>query len=102
MSTTTTNPAEQDAYFAQIEGTREQVEAYVSNESGAYFDTYETARKLAKLRGLALHADLTMTQEVKAHKEISRLVRAAERLQAEVERFQEKLQAFEDAMHENG
>lgn len=99
MTTTTTNPAREKGYLAQIEGTRDAVENFGRTESEAHFDAYETARKLAELRGAALVADFTMLQEMKAHKDLTRLVRQAEKLQAEVERFQASLKAVEEKIY---
>lgn len=100
MNTTTQTPAaRQEAYISQIEGTREAVEAYGRTESAAHFDAYETARNLAQLRGAALHGSATELQEIKMHKDIARLVRQAERLQAEVERFQASFKAVEEKIY---
>lgn len=101
MNTTTTTPAREEAYLAQIEGTRDAVEAYGRTESEAHFDAYEVARKLAELRSATLAADFTMPQEIKAHKDITRLVRQAERLQAEVEKFQNAMQAITERIEAN-
>lgn len=92
MNTTTQTPAaRQEAYICQIEGTRDAVENFGRSESGAAFDATETARKLHQLRSYALYADVTELQEMKMHKDIARLVRHAERLQAEVERFEQAM-----------
>lgn len=100
MNTTTQTPAAlEEAYLCQIEGTRDAVEAYGRTYLAAHFDAHETACKIAELRAAALHADFTMRQEMKAHKEITFLVREAEKLQAEVKGFQQILQAVEEKIY---
>ena len=107
MNTTTQTPeARREAFICQIEGTREAVENFcrtnwaAQNEyREARYEAYETAVKLADLRNAALAADFTMLQEMKAHKDITRLVRQAEKLQAEVERFQASLKAVEEKIY---
>jgi hypothetical protein len=93
MNNTQTTPAREEEYAAQIEATRYVVEGYARTNMDAYFDAYDLKRQLGDLRGKALQADLTMLQEMKAHKNISRLVRKAEKLQAEVAKFQAALRA---------
>ena len=100
MNTTNQTPAIEDAYCAQIETTRNAVENFLRTEKNlATFDDYAAATKLAELRGAALDADFTMRQEMKAHKDIARLVRQAEKLQAEFARFQAKLTAVEENIY---
>ena len=98
METVTLTPAREEEYAAQIEATRHVVENFWLI-NGATFDAYEVACKLVKIRGAALHADFTQLQEIKQHKDISRLVRQAEKLQAQVNSFQEKLNEVENAIY---
>lgn len=93
MNNTQTTPAREEAYAAQIEATRHVVEGYARTHNDAYFDAYDLAGHLLNLRSAALRAKFTEVQEMKAHKNISRLVRKAEKLQAEVEKFQAALKA---------
>lgn len=93
MNNNQTTPAREEEYAAQIEATRHVVEAYAHTETDAHFDAYTLKGELHDLRSKALRADFTELQEMKAHKNISRLVRKAEKLQAEVEKFQTALKA---------
>lgn len=96
----TQTPDFTDVYSAQIETTRNAVENFLRTDKNmATFDDYAAATKLAELRGAALDADFTMRQEMKVHKDIARLVRQAEKLQAEFERFQAKLSAVEENIY---
>jgi len=99
METIKLTAARNEAYSAQIGATRNAVENFGRTELDATFDAYEVAGKLAEIRGAALHADFTMLQEIKKHKDISRLVRQAEKLQAQVNSFQAKLKEVENSIY---
>ena len=96
MNTTTQTPNSTDEYSAQIEATRHNVEQFVRNVEDAHFDAYEKARQISDLRKMALYAETTEVQEMKMHKDISRMVRHAERLQAEVQRFEKAMKIISE------
>jgi len=99
MTTTNTTPARDDAYLAQIEGTRDAVENFGRTESSTTFDAYEIGDTLHRLRSVAIHGNATQLQEMKMHKDLTRLVRQAEKLQAEVDSFNAKMKAVENAIY---
>ena len=100
MNTTTQTPAaREEAYFAQIEGTRDAVENFGRAEHSTTFDAYEIADSLHRLRSAALQGNATQLQEMKMHKDLTRLVRQAEKLQAEVDSFNAKMKAVENAIY---